>query len=73
MGGMCTKYGKDHEGVLYYRRHYNEDDIDYEYVIFDDDCDFLLGQANNFIQTNRDTALVQADIDKARKILNREI
>ena len=73
MGGMCTKYGEDREGVPYYRHHYNDDDIDYEYVIFDDDCDFLLGQANNFIQTNRDTALIQADIDKARKILNREV
>ena len=73
MGGMCTKYGEDREGVPYYRRHYNEDDIDYEYVIFDDDSDFLLGQANNLIQTSQETALVQADIDKARKILNREV
>lgn len=55
-----TKYGSK-----YYQK-------DYEYVIFDDDSDFLLGQKDNFIQTDRETGLTQADIDKAIKILNRE-
>lgn len=52
-------------GSKYYQK-------DYEYVIFDDDCDMLLGQKDNFIQVNRKTGLTQADIDKAIKILNRE-
>ena len=56
-----TKYGSK-----YYQK-------DYEYVIFDDDGDMLLGQIDNFIQTNRQTGLTQADIDKAIKILNREV
>ena len=72
-GGMGTKYGCDIEGEPYYRHHYSNTDIDYEFVIFDDDADFLLGQANNFIRTNRKEALTQADIDRARKILNREV
>ena len=55
-----TKYGSK-----YYQK-------DYEYVIFDDDGDMLLGQIDNFIQTNRQTGLTQADIDKAIKILKRE-
>ena len=60
-GSYGTKYGS---------KHYQKD---YEYVIFDDDADMLLGQIDNFIQTNRQTGLTQADIDKAIKILNREI
>ena len=67
-----TYYQNDNPIIPDFDIHCNENDIDYEYVIFDDDCDFLLGQANNFIQTSQETALVQADIDKARKILNRE-
>lgn len=55
-----TKYGSK-----YYQK-------DYEYVIFDDDTDFLLGQVDNFIHVDRNTGITQADIDKARKILNRE-
>lgn len=42
---------------------------DFKYVIFDDESDFLLGQAANFIQTNGENALTQEDIDKAKKIL----
>lgn len=72
VGGMCSKFGSDSAGEPYYRKRCSEDDIDYEYVIFDDDTDMLLGQVNNFIQTNEETALTQEDIDKARKILNRE-
>jgi hypothetical protein len=71
-GGMGTRYGLDDDGFPYYRKHYGDNIQDYEYVIFDDDSDFLLGQKDNFIRTNRITGLTQADIDKARKILNRE-
>lgn len=53
------------ENFAHYRGH------DYEYVIFDDDMDYLLGQASNFINTNQYTGLTQEDIDKARKILLR--
>ena len=42
------------------------------YVIFDDDSDMLLGQKDNFIQTNRQTGVTQADIDKAKAILERK-
>jgi len=70
-GGMCTKYGYDYDGEPYYRKHYNETDIDYEYVIFDDDSDFLLGQKDHFIQTNQQTGLTQRNINKAIKILTR--
>ena len=70
-GGMATKYGENEDGIPYYRS-YNHNHGDYEYVIFDDDCDFLLGQANNFIRVNGKTGVTQADIDKAIKILNRE-
>ena len=44
----------------------------YEYVIFDDEPDMLLGQKDNFIQTDEQTGITQEDIDKAIKILNRE-
>ena len=56
-----TKYGSK-----YYQK-------DYEYVIFDDDADMLMGQQDNFIRTDRYKGLTQADIDKAIKILNREV
>ena len=71
-GGMCTKYGCDRNtGEPYYRKHYNEEDIDYEYVIFDDDTDFLLGQKDNFIKVNQNTGLTKREINKAIKILTR--
>ena len=72
-GGMGTKFGvsKD-DGIPYYRKHYNDKHIDYEYVIFDDDTDFLLGQKDNFIQTNERTGLSDEDVERARKILMRE-
>ena len=60
-GSYGTKYGSK-----YYQK-------DYEYVIFDDDADMLLGQKDNFVQIDRKTGLTQADIDKAVKILKREI
>lgn len=70
--GMGTKYGLDDDGFPYYRKHYGDELTDYEYVIFDDDTDFLLGQTNNFIRTDGNTGLTQENIDKARKILMRE-
>ena len=39
----------------------------------DDDTDFLLGQANNFIHVNEQTGLTDEDVEKTRKILMREI
>ena len=71
-GGMATKYGWDEATGRPYYQKYNHEDGDYEFVIFDDDCDFLLGQKDNFIRTSRETGVTQADIDKAIKILNRE-
>ena len=72
-GGMCTKYGYDRDtGEPYYRRHYNDTDVDYEYVIFDDDTDFLLGQKDNFIRTDEQTGLTQENINQAIKILTRD-
>lgn len=44
----------------------------YQYVIFDDDCDMLYGQKDNFIRVNRYTGITQEDIDKARKILTED-
>lgn len=58
-GGMATKFGG-----LYQNR-------DYEYVIFDDDTDMLLGQKDNFIQTDERIGLTTEDINKAIKILTR--
>ena len=55
--GMGTKFGSKWA------------DDRYNYVIFDDDSDFLLGQKDNFICTRRPEALIQADIDAAKKIL----
>lgn len=49
----------------------NEEDVDYEYVIFDDDTDFLLGQKDNFIRVNQNTGLTKREINKAIKILTR--
>jgi hypothetical protein len=64
---FCDNFGS--YGTKYGSKYYQKD---YEYVIFDDDSDFLMGQMDNFIQTSRETGLTQADIDKAIKILNRE-
>lgn len=64
---FCDNFGS--YGTKYGSKRYQKD---YEYVIFDDDSDMLLGQKDNFIQTSSETGLTQADIDKAIKILNRE-
>lgn len=72
LGGMGTKYGyDDDDDEPYYRKHYKDTDVDYEYVIFDDDCDFLLGQKEHFIKTNQQTGLTKRDINKAIKLLTR--
>lgn len=71
-GGMGTRYGRDEDGAPYYRKHYQEEGNDYEYVIFDDDTDFLLGQKDNFIHVSRRTGVTQADIDEAVRILTRQ-
>ena len=67
-GGMGTRWGEDYEGEPYYRKHFHEEDVDYEYVIFDDSGDMLLGQKDNFIQF---IGITDEDIDKAIKILTR--
>ena len=46
-------------------------EIIYEYVIFDDDTDFLLGQKDNFIKVTQNTGLTKREINKAIKILTR--
>ena len=46
--------------------------MDYEFVIFDDDTNFLLGQKDNFIHINDNTGITDEDIEKAIKILMRE-
>ena len=71
-GGMGTKYGCDDSGMPYYRKRYGDKLTDYEYVILDDDTDFLLGQADNFIHVDRNTGITQEDIDKAIAILERK-
>ena len=44
----------------------------YNFVIFDDDTDMLLGQKEHFIEINRETALTQEDINTAIKIFENE-
>jgi len=56
-GGMCTKYGKEYQ------------DKNYVYAILDDDTDFLLGQKDNFVQTNEEYGITQDDIEKIKNIL----
>lgn len=69
--GMGTKYYKDLNGTPYYRKHYPENNIDYEYVIFDDNEDMLFGQKDNFIKIHDYQGITKRDINKARKILTR--
>ena len=52
-GGMGTCFGDAYA------------DENYDYVIFDDDSDMLLGQINHFVHVDRSVGLTQADIDKA--------
>lgn len=66
-GGMGTAFGKDSNGVPYHRH----TDTDYEYVIFDDDANMLLGQKDNFVHINRMHGITESDIEKAKNILVR--
>lgn len=45
---------------------------DYEYVILDDESDFLLGQKDHFIQVDMKTGLTKRHINKIRKLLIRD-
>ncbi len=47
-------------------------EIDYEYVIFDDEDDMLLRQKDNFINVNGEYGLTENDIQKAIDILTRK-
>lgn len=71
-GGMGAKYGVDYNNEPYYRNNLPSKKEDYEYVIFDDNADMLLGQKDNFIQTNEIVGITDKDIEKAIKILKRE-
>lgn len=71
-GGMGTKFCNDYDNVPYYRKSLPSKKQDYEFVIFDDSADMLLGQKNNFIQTNEIIGITDDDIEKAIKILNRK-
>lgn len=64
---FCDNFGS--YGTKYGSKYYQKD---YEYVIFDDDSDFLMGQMDNFIQTSRETGITQEDIDRAISILERK-
>ena len=57
-GGLGTKFGEKYRN------------LNYEYVIIDDDEDFLYGQRDHLVITNAEVGLTQEDIDKAKKILN---
>lgn len=48
----------------------NPGELAITYVILDDSADMLLDQVRHFIHVNANTGLTQADIDKAKKILN---
>ena len=56
-GGMSTKWGKE----------YN--DGKFHYAILDDDSDFLLGQADNFVKVKSYDGLTDEDVKKVREIL----
>lgn len=56
-GGLGTKFGEKYRN------------LNYEYVIIDDDEDFLYGQRDHLVITNAEVGLTQEDIDKAKKIL----
>lgn len=48
----------------------NPGELAITYVILDDSADMLLDQVRHFIHVNANKGLTQADIDKAKKILN---
>ena len=47
-------------------------EIDYEYVILDDNDDIMLSQRNNFVHVDSYTALTEEDIQKCIDILTRK-
>lgn len=49
------------------------DNTDFEYVIIDDDCDFLMSQQENFVWVNRETGITNEDIKMCKDILERKI
>lgn len=69
LGGLGTKYGYDENGDPCYKKRYKDTDVDYEYVILDDDADMLLGQKDNFIHVDRWTGITDVDIKLAKTIL----
>ena len=68
---MGTKYGMSPEGIPYYRYKYN-DEVDYEFVIVDDDKDFLLGQKDNLVIVDREIGITEKDVEKIIDILTRK-
>ena len=61
--------GNEIQKWIYDNHIYEHIDDRYEYVIFDDDKDMLMEQADNFVWVDRRHGLKQAHIDKARSIL----
>ncbi len=55
--GMGTKFGPRYQNS------------EYDYVIVDDDSDMLLGQADNFVKTDRETGITKEDIERIKTIL----
>lgn len=49
----------------------NDLNIDYTYIILDDDDDILYEQKNNYIQTNPEIGITLTDVQKAIDILNK--
>lgn len=50
----------------------NVDFEEYNYVIFDDDTDFLMEQKDNFIHIDSQYGITKDDIEKARKIFSQK-
>ena len=61
--------GNEIQKWIYDNHIYEHIDDRYEYVIFDDDKDMLMEQADNFVWVDRRHGLKQAHIDKVRSIL----
>ena len=68
---MDEEYKIVKDDGLYHGNRSNKQNVDFVYVVLDDDSDFLLEQKDNFIQCNAETGLTQEIAEKAIKILNR--
>lgn len=72
----ASSFGKDDRAFKVVRgeevRKWQEDNDAWHcpYVILDDDTDMLLWQKDNFIRTDAETGLSEADVEQAIKILN---